>query len=395
MALALHQQHIPCKIYESRSPDAPELASGVVLTPNGLRVLDALGVFERIKDRCWKSEYRTYKDDKDETTKKILIANEQLYGYKNHRIWRRLLLAEMKLMLRERDVSITYNARFGGITEDNGAIVAFRVNSSTERAAMLIGADGIFSSVRKYVAPNVEPEYTGVIGNLAHIQRDKVNWPYPDYEPACTIQGKPGALFMIPEDPQAREIMVGMQIQCPESNRAEWNSLAADKDKLCDFFRKGYGEWHDTARQIIDRVCEEKENIYLWPFLRMPKLERWYSASGRVVLLGDGAHAIPASSGQGVNQALEDVHALILLLKGNSNLPEALSIWQRMRQQRIDAVFDWATNATNVMRMPEAERNRLIQEGKFKDPKSNEDFDDMRWLYSFDCEKEVAALTKV
>lgn len=362
-----------------------------MITPNGLRVLEALGVFSRITDRCWKSEFRTYKDSNDQTTRKTLITNEALYGYKNHRIWRKLLLAEMKLMLKERNVAINYNSRFDGIVSDSDQGVDFRINGEVKHASMLVGADGIFSSVRKYLDPSIAPEFTGTIGNLAHIQRDTVKWPYPDYEPACTIQGKPGAFFMMPEDPEAKEIMVGMQIQRPESNRAEWDALSADKDKLADFFRKGYDDWHDTAKQIIDQVCIAKDSIYLWPFLKMPKLERWYSQTGNVLIVGDAAHAIPPSSGQGVNQALEDVYSLVLLLQKSRDRLSALSLWQGMRQLRIDAVFGWATNSTNVQRLPEAERERLIKEGKVKDPKTVENFDDMGWLYGHDLKQEVEA----
>ncbi|KAK5088825.1 hypothetical protein LTR05_003047 [Lithohypha guttulata] len=391
LALALHEENIPCQIFESRSKEAEDNQSGVVLTPNGLQVLDALGVFSRITDRSWKSEFRTYKNDKDETTRKTLIANEQLYGYKNHRLWRKILLTEMKLMLEERNINIKYNSRFDGVSQESDTSVSFRINGEIKHTSMLVGADGIFSTVRKYIDAETRPQYTGIVGNLAHIRRDTVKWPYSDYEPACTIQGKPGAFFIMPEDPQAKEIMVGMQVRLPENSRAEWDALAVDKDKLCDFFRKGYDDWHDTAKQIIDQVCKAKESIYLWPFLKMPKLERWHSNTGCVVILGDAAHAIPPSSGQGVNQALEDVYCLVLMLKKSKSLLTALTAWQKMRQTRIDAIFDWATNATNVQRLPEAERNSLIREGKIKDPKVSESFDDMRWLYQSNLELEVSS----
>lgn len=389
LALSFYDQGIPTKIYESRTKDAPEIASGVVLTPNGLRVLEKLGVFSRITGRCWKSEYRTYKNDKDETTRKVLITNESLYGYKNHRIWRRLLLAEMKLMLAERDVDIQYSSKFEGVVSEDTERVVFRVSGREEQTSMLVGSDGVYSSVRRYVAPGTSPEYTGVMGILAHIHRNTVKWPYPDYEPACTIQGKPGAFFTMPEDPEAREIMVGMQVKHPDQSRAEWEAMSADKDKLVDYYRVGYDDWHGTAKQIIDQVCANKDDIYLWPFLHMPKIERWFSKTGRVLLVGDAVHAVPPSSGQGVNQALEDVYSLTLLLKKSTDLLSALERWQAMRQTRIDAVFDWATNGTNVQRLSEAERQKVMAESRLKNPKASEDRDDMRWLYQMDLDNEI------
>lgn len=298
-------------------------------------------------------------------------------------------------MLRERKIEIAYSSRYEGIVDESEDRIGFRINGKEEHAQMLVGADGIFSSVRKYIDPDVRPGYTGILGCIAHIHRDTVKWPMPDYEPACTIQGKSGALVTMPEDPEAHEIMVAVQRQWPDQTRAQWEALAADKDMLCEFFRKGYDDWHDTGKQIIDQVCAAKENIYAWPYMRMPKLKTWYSRTGRVVILGDAAHAVPPSSGQGVNQALEDVHSLLLFLNKTTDRLVALRLWQKMRETRIDMVYDRFTTATNVERMSEAERKQLIQEGKAKDLNSNPDRDDMRWLYQLNLEQDVASVVKL
>jgi len=211
--------------------------------------------------------------------------------------------------------------------------------------------------------------------------------------------------------------MIGMQTQYPTLVREDLEKLQADKDKLVDMYRKSYDDWGPTARSIIDRVSENKESCYIWPFMRMPKLRRWYSDTGRVVLVGDGAHAVPPSSGQGVNQALEDAYLLTMLLvatigkstnsggevapdvdgddarttdQTQARLLKALQYWQEVRQKRIDAVFDWATNATNVQRLPEAERKKLLAEKKGENEKCG-DGDDMRWLYHPKLEEEAKA----
>lgn len=254
---------------------------------------------------------------------------------------------------------------------------------------MLIGSDGIYSSVRKYISPEIRPEYTGMLGLISHIRRDSVKWPYADYEPAFTMQGKSGAFFTMPEDPEAKDIMVAMQLKHPDQSRAEWEALSVDKDKLISFFRVGYDDWRDTGRQVIDQVCANKDAIYMWPFLKMPRLEQWYSRTGRVVLVGDAAHAIPPSSGQGINQALEDIHSLTLVLKRSQELLPALAKWQHMRQERIDRVYSWTTGTVNVSRLSETERQNLIAEGKVKDPRTNKDSSDMAWLYNLKLDEEV------
>ncbi|KAI5363493.1 Putative FAD-binding domain, FAD/NAD(P)-binding domain superfamily [Septoria linicola] len=404
LGLALSAQDIPFTIYESRPEISGVIPSGVVLTPNGLRVLDRLGVFERIRSRCYISTHRNVKNDKDETIKCIALGGPEVFGYWNHRIWRGLLLDEMRLMLKERGIAIQYNSRFGGIVSDTIEGVEFRINDQTVQASLLVGSDGIHSTLRKHLAPDVEPEYTGVMGVISHIKWDAVAWPSPDYERNATIQGKPGALFWIAEDPQAEDIMIGFQVQRPEQSRKDLEELQADKDKLVEFYRKGYEEHGATARSIIDAVAANKETLYIWPFMRMPRIAQWYSDSGRMILVGDGAHALPPSSGQGVNQALEDVYSLTLLLAsackrgeaGNpaatnrdgsakSDLLDVLAFWQRTRQDRIDAIFDWATNTNNVERLPEADRQKLLAEGKVRPGQG----DDTSWLFKYDYDKVV------
>ena len=195
----------------------------MVLKPNGLWVSDKIGVFNRIKDRCYTTTYRVFKNDKDETTKKVLITHESLYGYRNHRIWRKLLLEEMKQMLDERSVPIHYDSKFNGIVSDQSEGVRFLVNQVESDASLLVGSDGIYSSIRQYLAPEVEPEYTGVLGVLSHIKRASVDWPYDDYEANATIQGKPGAIFWVAEDPKLEDVMTGLQVQCPEQSREGLN----------------------------------------------------------------------------------------------------------------------------------------------------------------------------
>lgn len=290
--MALSARNISVRVYESRHPDSEVLKSGIVLTPNGLWVLDQLGVYDRIKDRCYKARYRIFKNHKYETIQKYLTADESQYGYCNHRIWRKLLLQEMRQMLAERSVEINYNSKFNGIVSDDKNGVTFRINDQVLNATLLIGSDGVHSAVRQHIAPGIGPEYTGVIGVLSHIKTSSVTWPYEDCERNATIQDKPGALFFIAEDPEGDEIMIGRQIQYPEQTREDLDKLQTDYDKLVHFYRKDYDEWGPTSKSIIDAITRNKESCYIWPFVRMPTLPRWYTDTGRIIIVGDGAHAI-------------------------------------------------------------------------------------------------------
>ncbi|KAJ9216137.1 hypothetical protein DTO166G4_2381 [Paecilomyces variotii] len=393
LALALHQKSIPCRIYESRTEDAKGLGSGVTLTPNGLRVLDRLGVYERIAPLGYQSESFALRNAEGHTIRNVHLAAEQLYGYKTCRVYRQLLLDELRALLKERNIPVEYGAKFEEVQEETTDGVTFRINGRTERASLLIGVDGIHSAVRKYLTLDL-PAYTGVACVYGHVPTDSISWLKGEPDKGCTIQDEPGALFMIPEDTAGSDLMVGRQFSYPSLDRVGWEALGADKDALCGLLCKGYNKWHDPAKELLDQLSTRKEGLQLWPFQRMPKMERWSSPTGRVIITGDAAHAMPPSSGQGVNQAFEDGYTLALLLSFLSpkmKWIEALDHWHHLRQVRIDAILDMAYE-TDIMRLSKDEREVFEQKwGLNGDRKLQPREDYLKWLFAPGTEDDITA----
>ena len=80
-----------------------------------------------------------------------------------------------------------------------------------------------------------------------------------------------------------------------------------------------------------------------------------------MILLGDAAHAIPPTAGQGASQVFEDASSLSLLLSKLSStvkLDVALDIWQKNWVEKIDQVFD-PTKRLNNERLPTNEKANL------------------------------------
>ena len=180
---------------------------------------------------------------------------------------------------------MSFGCRFEGVEEEGREKVLFKVSGEWKKAAMVVGADGIYSSVRKYLDPEVGPEYMGTFGVLGHIRYDEVEWPAGWGEKQFTIQDKPGGIFMIAEDRHGVEGMVGLQKENRSLKREDWEAMGRDRDRLCEFYKESYEEWGEGARKIIDAVVRNKERLYAWPFLKMPKLKRWFSEKGK-----SGAH---------------------------------------------------------------------------------------------------------
>lgn len=389
LAIALSQRSIPCRIYERRSENSETFNSGVTLGPNGSRVLDSLGVLQRIAPLSYQTETHTFKDPDGNTLNRINIATKEISEYKGHRIYRQILKQEFAAVLKELKIPVEYGAKFEKVVDESADGIAFHINGRVEHASVLVGADGIHSTVRKYLTPAL-PEYVGLVCIYGHLPTDEVSWLAKEADKACTIQDEPGAMFMIPEDHDGSDLMVGRQFPFPALDRTGWEALAHEPDKLYNMFCKDYEQWGPAGRSIMDLLSTRKEGVLLWPFHRMPKLSSWASSAGRVIIIGDAAHALPPSSGQGVNQALEDASTLAGLLKslsGKTNANEALRLWHKRRQDRIDMIIKMAEE-TNVKRLPRAERLALEKRG----PQSKQQpkiLEDLKWLASPDMDEDT------
>ncbi|KAL7755780.1 hypothetical protein ACKLNR_014307 [Fusarium oxysporum f. sp. zingiberi] len=389
LALALHLQSIPCRIFEARNAHSDILSSGVTLTPNGCRVLHELGILSRLQEKSYICEYTVTKDADDKTVRKTRIASDGPYAHPCYRLYRLTLLQEMKMALAERNIPIFYDMKFEKIISDTPEGVVFQVGDRTERAAMMIGSDGIHSTLRRHIT-DLSPVYTNLLCVYGHIPTESVEWPDRDFAAGCTILGKPGSLFMVPEVADGLDLMIGTQFSYPEADRKGWEALASDPASLSALLRKDYDQWHDTAKHAIDELCKRPEGILCWPFYAMPELHSWSTSSGKVIMIGDAAHAMPASSGQGVNQALEDAFSLAKILSYEWNdeaWPSVLSTWQSWRQDKIDRIHEMM-RATNMMRSSELERSKLLD----TESKDQSTKDDMQWLFDLDLDTLEAKL---
>ena len=361
-----------------------------MLSPNALRVLDAIGVYERIRNKGFHFETLTFKNEHDQTTDVYYFGHEHLYGYKAFRVYRQILIDELKLMLQERGIQIRYESKFTHIVAETSEAVEFAfADGSMSTASLLIGADGIHSTLRKAMYPTVKPQYLGFVGMTSAIPTSKLRFPRndPTYPLPVAIAAKPGAFVIAPQDIDGSEVLIGTQGAFPEQDRAGWTNLQADKDAVVRLFSRNAESWPELVQSAIANI--DKDTINTWPYYAVPRLEKWSSPTGKVIILGDAAHAVPPTTGQGVNQAFEDVYMLALLLQDlgpRVHLESALEFWQGWRQQRVDKILD-LTTAMNNKRLPLVEQ-RELPEGEVWSG-GVEDREQMAWLYGVDLEGVV------
>ncbi|KAI1360977.1 kynurenine 3-monooxygenase [Xylaria arbuscula] len=389
LALALHDLDIPCTVYETRSENY-DRDGGIMLAPNALRVLDSVGIYKRVRDNALRFDVLTFKDMQNRTTDEYYFGSEKLYGYSAMRVMREELLDKLKAAVQERSIPIHHNARFTKIITDDGNGVEFAYgDGQTAPAALVIGADGIHSAVRGTFLPHVRPIYSGFVFINSIVKRSQLRIP-DDYNLPATVMGKTGAFLLVPQTPDGSEIFVGTQRRFPEQDSAGWDSLRNDKQRLYHMLQEDKSEWPDVVQSALEAAPVDAMGF--WAFHSIPPLESWTSESKRIILVGDAAHAIPPTAGQGANQAFEDVRALATILSKLSPevpLDKAIDRWQTYRQDRVKKVLE-LTLQMNAKRLPESERAKLPPGAIWSDQSlTRGDGGELRWLYDPDMAQKA------
>lgn len=179
--------------------------------------------------------------------------------------------------------------------DDEGVTVTFD-DGQTVRADVLVAADGVRSPIRRHVAGDVPLQHVGITIWTGWMVDDgflETVSPRPDSMVEFWGPGR-RMVFM----PSGRGYAgFTFLVRTPE------NFSVPDPHK---WLSEAFGSFPPAAGKILDRLRDER--IIEWQVYDIPPLPRWHS--GRVVLIGDAAHAASPTLGQGAGMALEDGYVL-------------------------------------------------------------------------------------
>lgn len=186
------------------------------------------------------------------------------------------------------------------------------------RADLIIGADGIKSVIRNFVVGEEKTaQPTGLSAYRMLIPSAKL--PFEQMpegilrmeDPAATtmLVGKDKRVIM---GPGRSGKLLGIVALVPDENTEgpadeSWTRPGSKKELLAAF--AGFPSW---LRAIFDQAGDDE--IGLWQLRDIDPLSRW--TKGRAILIGDAAHAMLPTQGQGASQAIEDAEALQAFLTG-------------------------------------------------------------------------------
>jgi salicylate hydroxylase len=359
-AVALTRAGIDVRVYE-QARQLTEVGAGVSLAPNGLRMLDRLGVGEgitRLGARYWSTQLRL-SDGRPARHE----PHQWSQPGRNVGIHRADLLALLAAQLPPGTVRTGH--RCTDFSQDAGSATVGFDSGATATADVVIGADGIHSVLQGFVVEPAEPVFSGVVAHRGLVPRLDA---YPA-DTMCMWVGEGRHFLVFPVRAGQLLNYVGF-VPSATSVRESW-SAAGDPAALAAHF----AGWDPVIGKVIAAISGPGGSGFQWGMYDRAPLPRW--SDGRLTLLGDAAHPMLPHLGQGVNQALEDAVTMATLLgacASPAGVPRALAAYEGLRR----------------------ERTALVQLGSRRNgagyDSSGSQLTDRRWIYQYDAWAEAAAL---
>lgn len=329
LALACRKAGFEVSIHE-RVAEPGEVGAGLQVSPNGAKVLYALGLKSSIEAVAFKPQavhLRLAESGSLVLAMPLGRAAEKRYGapwYQLHRADLHALLLDAVRRQCGRQ-AVRADHELVAYEQEPGSVTARFAGGDSERGDVLIGADGIHSRTRQCLFGEDTPRYTGHVAWRGVVPAERLraldlapvvtSWMAP-HSHAITYFLRRGELVNF----------VGIKEQ-PAALAESWTGEGDTAELLADL-----DQWHPTVRQIAEQI----EKPLRWGLYVHDPLAAW--ASGRVGLLGDACHPMLPYMAQGAVMAIEDAWALAACLEGAADIPAAFERYQALRMDRTRRV---------------------------------------------------------
>jgi 2-polyprenyl-6-methoxyphenol hydroxylase-like FAD-dependent oxidoreductase len=306
-----------------RAPRIDPIGAGLTLFANAMSALDRLGIRDAVAAQGAPAKRSAILTS--EGRELAQVPQDLLEGtIAIHR-------ADLQRELAAAAGEVRLGAEITAVEQHADGVVVRGGDGSKERGDLLVGADGLSSVIRSAIA-DVRPRYAGYTA-----------WrgvsPVPVGSGRLTESWGVGERFGLVDIGRGRTYWFATK-NAPEGQPDE------PEGKKAEILRRFAG-WHDPIAAIADSVDEgailRNDVYYLEP------LPRW--SEGRVVLVGDAAHATTPGVGQGAAQAMEDAVVLSDRFARSGDLAAALGEYEAIRRPRTEAVLKLSRRADRAAQL--------------------------------------------
>jgi salicylate hydroxylase len=341
-AAFLDRVGLPAVVYE-QAPEITEVGAGLVLAPNAVRLVRRLGALDALLDRAvpldvgW--EFRRWEDGRVLSSEDLAGSCERLYGERTYTLHRADLVRAIGSVVPADRVRL--GKRCASVTVDGDAVQVAFTDGTVAEADVVIGADGVHSTVRGVVTEPSPATYSGMSAFRALVPADRA----PDF-----ARRRAQTLWIGPDHhlvhyPVSGGDAINLVAFAPAGDFTveSWSATATVEEFLAEF-----AGWDPRLQDLIRQAGTPGR----WALLDREPLDRW--SRGPVTLLGDAAHPMFPFFAQGAAQSIEDAAVLARCLADDRQAPaRALQRYESLRIGRTTRLQEVSHARAHVNHLPD------------------------------------------
>ncbi len=293
LAIAMQRKGMEVKVFEAAAQFKP-LGAAIALAANAMKALEDIGIASEVIQTGRKIKRMYVKDDRGMVISFAdAIQLTEQYGVVNNFTIHRADLHEVLAKLLKADTLVFGKACVDFEQNQNGVVIKFS-DGSTSAADYLVACDGIHSPIRKKLLPSSSPRYAGYTCWRAVVDE----FPEGFNSDETTETWGPGRRFGVVPLSNNRVYWFAT-LNAPANDATYRNFSVKDLEEV-------FKDFHFPIPAILARTKNEQ---LIWSdIIDLKPITQF--AFGRVVLLGDAAHATTPNMGQGACMAIEDAATL-------------------------------------------------------------------------------------
>lgn len=317
-AVAFRRRGWGVAVYEA-APEFRPVGKGIWVQPNAMQVLARLGLADAVARAGWPVERIQLRTAAGAVLSTVdLDAAKAEFGHTIVSVHRAKLVELLAAGLPPDALHLGH--RFTGYAEEPGRVVAHFEGGVEASADLLVGADGLRSAVRGQLFPGVPLRYSG----------------QTCYRGVCEVD-LPAELSRTCWEVWGGRYRFGFSAIGPR--QVYWFAPIVSPPGSAETLR---AEWYAGFPEPIPAIlaASRAEDVLQTDLYDFAPIPRWHA--GRVVLLGDAAHAMTPNLGQGGAQAVEDAYVLAERVGGGEPLADALARYEAVRRPKATWVVNTA-----------------------------------------------------
>lgn len=379
-ALALLRKGFDVEVYE-QAAELGEVGAGVQISPNGSRALDYLGVFKKLqKVSCApeRKEFRLWNSGDSWPMFDLGEIAINKYGYPYLTVYRPDLLETLVNAAREIKPDVFHLGKtVTDIEQDEKSATLILQDGSSATGDILIGADGIKSTIRRQLWGPDAPKFSGMMAWRAVIPMH--NLPsHMQVMVGSTWIGPGQHLVNYPLRNGTLMNFVGT-VERPDWKVESWTIEGTTEECLND-----YSGWHEDVQSLI----KSAPKLLKWAFGERVPMKKW--SKNRISLMGDACHPTLPFLAQGAVMAIEDAVVLSRCLEKYRDDPKiALLTYERSRTDRTSKTVTEARKNTDRFHSAELVNKERAEKYLQKEMGEAPIRDRYNWLYQYDSTSQA------